>query len=136
MENQENIEQKYMQFQTLQQQMQQVSEHLELLNQQNVELEISKNALEEIGKTEINSEILAPVANGIFLKANLKDNQKLVINVGSNTTVEKTVLEGIALLSVQKDEILQKIVDMESLLYDLNDRAMKIYQEVNESVGA
>ena len=134
MVNEEDIQQKYMQFQTLQQQMQQINEHVELLNQQNADLDISKNALEELGKTAVDNEILAPIANGIFFKATLKDNQKLVLNVGSNTTVEKTIPEAVNLLTKQQQEIIERIAEAEKILQEMNAQAMKIYEDVEQSV--
>src|SRR3989344_3999359 len=91
--NDEERQQRYMQFQLLQQQLEQVNEHLQLLNQQAAELDISINAVNELGQTELDNEILAPISNGIFLKAKLIDNKKMIVNVGSDTTVEKTVPE-------------------------------------------
>jgi len=130
MADEKEIEQKYMQFQMLQQQMEQINEHLQLLNQQNQDLEISINSIEKLKDTEADNEILCPIANGIFLKAKLQDNQKLIVNVGSGVTVEKTIDEVIKLLEEQKTEMKQKVLDAEKFMQELNNQAMKIYQEV------
>ena len=123
-----------MQFLLLQQQMQQIHQHVDLLSQQNADLDISKKALEEIGKTELDNDIFAPVANGIFVKAALKDNQKLLINVGSNTTVEKTIPEAISLLTSQQTQIVERVAEAEKVLQEMNNQAMKIFEEVQENV--
>ena len=133
MEKDQEIQQKYIQFQQFQQQMQQISEHVEILHQQNEDLDISKNALEEIGKTKIDTEVLAPIANGIFFKAALKDNQKLILNVGSNTTVEKTIPEAVTLLIQQQKEIIERIAEAEKVLQDMNGQAMKIFEDVQQN---
>ena len=99
----EDMKQKYMQFQLINQQLEQVSQHLEMLNQQNAELEISIGAVGELGKAKVNDEVLAPIANGIFFKSELKDNKKLVVNVGSNITTEKTI-----------DEVVNSIEDLKA----------------------
>jgi len=62
-----------MEFRTIQQQIEQISQHMELLQQQQAELEISENALEELSKTTIQTEILAPIAEGIFFKTKLAE---------------------------------------------------------------
>ena len=56
MVNEEQMKEKYMEFQAIQQQLEQINEHLEMLTQQNAELDISINALAEIGKTEPENE--------------------------------------------------------------------------------
>ncbi len=133
MANEEQIQQKYIEFQELQQQIEQINQHLELLTQQNAEMDISIGALKELGQTKVGNEILAPIANGIFLKAELKNNEKLVVNVGSDVTVEKTIPEVIKLLEEQKVEGNQKIVELDKMLQKLTSQAMKLYQEVETS---
>jgi len=133
MVNEEEIQQKYMQFQALQQQLEQISQHLELLNQQNAELDISINAVKELSDTKVNNELLAPIADGIFFKGVLKDNQKLVVNVGSDTTVEKTIPEVVKLLEDQKKDISKRMIETDSMMQDLSQQAMQLYQEVEVS---
>ena len=133
MKNEEQLQQKVLQFQMLQQQLEQVNQHLEMLTQQAAELDISINAVKEIGQTKLNNEILAPLAGGIFLKAELKENQKLIVNVGSGVTVEKTIPQVVELLQHQQVDISQKIIEADSVLQQLSSQAMKIYQEVQGS---
>ena len=130
MTDEQQWQEKYLQFQMLQQQIEKITEHVELLNQQNAELDISKSAVSKIGETPTDNDILSPVANGIFIKAKLTDNQKLIVNVGSNTTVEKTVAEVVGLLGEQQKEMSKKLLEAEGVLQDLQSQAMKIYEEV------
>ena len=130
MNNEQDWQQKYQLFQQLQEQIEQISHHIGLFNQQNMDIDISKEALQDIEKTKQGTEILAPIANGIFVKSSLQDNQKLIVNVGAKVNVEKTIPEVIELLEKQKVEITKKILEAEVILQDLQQQAMKIYQEV------
>tara|TARA_Y100000310_G_C20205672_1_gene588977 strand:+ start:117 stop:518 length:402 start_codon:yes stop_codon:yes gene_type:complete len=130
MTNEEQMKEKYGQFQAIQQQLEQVNEHLEMLTQQSQEVDISINAIKKIGETKQENEILAPVANGVFIKAKLLDNQKLVVNVGSDTTVEKTVDEVVKLLEEQRNQVNKKMVEADSVMQELSSQAMKMYQEI------
>ena len=132
MVNEEQIQQKYMQFQAMQQQLEQISQHLELLNQQNDELDISINAVKELGNTKVDNELLAPIADGIFFKGVLKDNQKLIVNVGSDTTVEKSIPEVVKLLEDQKKDVSKRMMEADSMMQDMSLQAMQLYQEVEE----
>ncbi|MBT4805091.1 prefoldin subunit alpha [Candidatus Woesearchaeota archaeon] len=132
MVNEEEIQQKYMQFQAMQQQLEQISQHLELLNQQNAELDISINAVKELSETKVDNELLAPIADGIFFKGVLKDNQKLVVNVGSDTTVEKSIPEVVKLLEDQKKDVSKRMMEADSMMQDMSLQAMQLYQEVEE----
>ena len=132
MVNEEEIQQKYMQFQAMQQQLEQISQHLELLNQQNAELDISINAVKELSETKVDNELLAPIADGIFFKGVLKDNQKLIVNVGSDTTVEKSIPEVVKLLEDQKKDVSKRMMEADSMMQDMSLQAMQLYQEVEE----
>lgn len=60
------------------------------------------NALESLNGDE---EVLAPIANGIFLKANLRDAKTLKVNVGKGIMVDRTISETLALIEKQEKEI-------------------------------
>ncbi|HLD72661.1 MAG TPA: prefoldin subunit alpha [Candidatus Nanoarchaeia archaeon] len=134
MSKEKEIQEKYMQFQYLQQQLEQISQHLEMLNQQNAELDISINAVTELGKTKIDNELLAPIADGIFLKGELKDNKKLIINVGMNITVERTVPEVVKLLENQKSQLQLRLIEVEAVRQELANQTMMIYKEIEGKV--
>lgn len=124
---------KYRQLQQLQQQVDQITEYVERMQGQRQELENSIEALTELQKTNINTEILAPIANGIFLKAELKDNQRLVVNVGAEVTMEKNIPEVLNLLAEQKEKIAENISEAETVLQELYEQGKRLYQESGEA---
>lgn len=128
----ENVEGKYMQLQLLQQ-LQQLTEYVEKLQIQQTELDTSIEALTELQKTKVNSGILAPIANGIFIKAELKDNTRLVVNVGSGVTVEKSIPEVITLLEEQKQKITENISEAEAVVQQLQEISRKNLQDSEEA---
>lgn len=130
--SEEEIQQKYTQFKAIQEQIEQISQQTEWLNQQNAELDISKRALEELEKTKTQTEILAPIANGVFIRTTLQDNEKLIVNIGANTTVEKTVPEVIKIMEEQKRQATLNLIEAEAVMQELQQQAMKIYQEVEK----
>ncbi|PIZ50545.1 prefoldin subunit alpha [Candidatus Woesearchaeota archaeon CG_4_10_14_0_2_um_filter_33_13] len=132
MEKEERMKELYMQFQMLNQQMEQVSQHLEMLTQQNAELDISINAISELNTVKPGNEFLAPVADGIFLKGEIKETDKLIVNVGSNTTVERTIPEVITLLEKQKNELGERMKEADAFMQELSKEAMRIYKVVEE----
>ena len=134
MADEKNVEDKYMQFQQLQQQLVQIAEFVERLRQQQKEIETSIEALKELKETRINTEILAPIANGIFLKAELKDNAVLIVNIGAEVAAEKTIPEVVVLLEEQKERIAGNISEAENVLEQLYAQGVKISQEVESEV--
>tara|TARA_Y100000034_G_C6855813_1_gene388905 strand:- start:152 stop:535 length:384 start_codon:yes stop_codon:yes gene_type:complete len=125
-------QQKIAQFQALQQHLEQIQEHIQLLHQQNAELENSKEALAELQQEKVNSQILAPIANGIFVKGELKDNRELLVNVGGDVVVEKKVKEVIGLLEEQQQELRLKVEQAEGILQHFHSQALQIYKEIEQ----
>lgn len=129
----EQLQQKYLQFQLYQQQIEQLSQQLEVFSQQLAELEISREALLQLRKVPLQNEILASIAPGIFFKASLKDNQTLLVNVGADTAVEKTLPEVLALLESQKKELEMNISESDALLQAFTQQALRLYQELGKA---
>jgi len=127
----EQKQQHYLQFQMLQQQIEQVSQQLEAINQALQEIDISQEALKQLESTKLDTDILATICPGIFVKAQLKENQNLIVNIGSNTTVEKTVLQVISLLEEQQQEMQSQATKADTLLQQLTQQAMELYEQIN-----
>ncbi|MBT4935972.1 prefoldin subunit alpha [Candidatus Woesearchaeota archaeon] len=136
MADEEQMKQLFMQFQTLQQNIEQLTEHVQKLHQQNAEIEESVTALKEFSETPKDTDVFAPIANGIFIKGKVVDNQKLLVNVGADTIVEKSVDDVTGMLAKHQHSMAENILQAESLLQNFEEQAMKIYQEVEKEHAA
>ncbi len=134
MADEKDIQDKYRQFQQVQEHLEQITQHLDMLHQQQLEIDVSIEALKELQDAKPNTEILAPIANGIFFKAELKDHKKLLVNVGADVAVEKTIPEVIELLEEQKEKVTGNITEAESVLRELQGQGMNIYQQVENGL--
>lgn len=101
------------------------------VERQKADLQIVQQSLDDLKKTKIGNEILVPVSSGIFAKAELKDNSKLLVNVGGNTTVERTIEETKEMLSKQMNEVAKLEKDLEAQLKKLAEEAIHIETEIN-----
>ncbi len=99
------IEKKYMEYQLFDKKIKEMQEQISLMDQQLIEVMASLQSLDEYAKTEDKSEILVPLQNGIFAKAQLKKEDKLLVNVGSSLIVDKTIDGAKALIEKQKGQI-------------------------------
>lgn len=99
------LQQKYLEFQVIGARIKKIREHLDLIDQQCMELSFAVQGLDEFAQSQNGSEILVPVNSGIFARAELKDNKELVVNVGSDICVVKTVDEAKALLDNRLREV-------------------------------
>jgi len=116
-DNQENLQEKYMQFQALQEQMKQINEHLEKVGERINDISGIIENVDEISKIKEDNEILVPISNGIFIKAKTEGSDKFLVNVGSKTVVEKNKEEVKKLLEKQKVELAEL---QNKMMVDLN----------------
>ena len=85
----EELQEKYIELQMIEQQMKQIQKQAQLVDSQMNELAVAHQALDDIKKTKPGTKILVPISNGIFAKAEIKDNEDLIVNVGANVIVNK-----------------------------------------------
>ncbi len=95
----------YEELQTIQQQLEDINVQLKEFMDQRKELSLSVDALKEFKDLESDKEVLVPIVNGVFAKAKLFKSDKLIVNVGSNVLVEKSVENTIKLLEQNLTEI-------------------------------
>lgn len=111
----------------LEQQANEIKQQIEAVNSQINELENLKSSLGKLKQ----GEILAPLGRGIFIKTKLEDD-KVLVNVGSNVMVRKTPGETAEIISQQVDEmekikirLLENIEEINHQLTDLVQEAQK-----------
>ena len=92
-------------MQELQQSMQYIQQQLQLLLGQKAELEQLTDSLHELEKHPQQKDVLVPFGAGIFLKAEVKDSQTVILNVGANITVEKSIVDALSLVEKQYKEL-------------------------------
>ncbi|MFH1682782.1 MAG: prefoldin subunit alpha [Candidatus Woesearchaeota archaeon] len=132
MAEEKDLQQNYLQFQLLQQQIEQISQQLEIITQRLADVEISQDALKQLEEVKEGQEIMANIAPGIFIKAAAKENKNLLVNVGADTMVEKPVQEVIELLEKQKKEMEKTAASSDLMLQTLTQEALKIYEQLEK----
>ena len=126
----EDTQRKYIEIQILAQQIKQIKKNLEILNQQIFELNMISNSLTEIKKTKIGQELLIPLGSGIFIKTELKDNNEILTNVGSDVVVSKTNAETKTFIKSQTEFVIEMITKIEQELH----LSISKYEELKEDL--
>lgn len=132
--NEETARKKYLELQLLQQKMQQVQQQMEELDQQTLQIAGTGESLEEFKDVKEGTEILVPVANGIFARAKVTDTQQLLVNVGASINVQKSVPDVKRLMASQVKELKQLQEDLAKQLQQMADMAEKAQSELQELV--
>ncbi|MBW2994717.1 prefoldin subunit alpha [Candidatus Woesearchaeota archaeon] len=131
MTDEKQLQEKYLEFQMLQQQMEQLSKYLEELSGKIGEFNLTKENIKSLGKAAPDTESLISVAPGIFAKGELKENEKFVINVGANILVEKTIPQIEGVLDKQIKEIEEVRAQLDGNLIEMNQKMNSLIKELS-----
>jgi len=130
-----DVQQRYIELQMLEKQIIQAQKQIQSLENQIIEINIIKQGLGDLETKEKDTEILTPISNGIFVKATLKDNNTLLVNVGANIVVEKNIEDTKKLLDHQLEEIKKFQARLISDFQKMNERMLRYEKELNELIS-
>ncbi|PIO06712.1 prefoldin subunit alpha [Candidatus Woesearchaeota archaeon CG08_land_8_20_14_0_20_43_7] len=125
-----DLQTRYAELQMIGQQLQQLQKQMQAVDSQLNELTFNIQSLTEFKNLKVGSEILVPVSNGIFAKAELKDTEKLLTNIGADTVVQKTVDETIDMLKIQIIEIERYKVQLTNVIGQLQEQGTMLQKEI------
>lgn len=130
--NKEDLTKKYIEFQALNQKIQQTQQQFALLSQQTEELrELIKN-LKELTSVKEDSEMYTNMGIGVYIKSKIKDVKNLLVNVGSGVYVTKTPKDTIQIVGRQVVELDKFCVDLDKQAHEFMDRAEELKEEISK----
>jgi len=117
-------------LQMIEQQMKETQRHIKTLQSQQEDLLGSIQAMHDIKNVAVGSEILVPITNGIFVKGTLQEKDNVIVNIGAQTAVTKTLADARELLEQQYKEVEQVVVQLTQDLQELYAQAQQVEQEL------
>lgn len=103
--NEEKIQEKYIEYQMIEEQLKKLYEQREMFQKQIDELENLLAAIKDIENIKPGAELFVPLSSGIFVKAEIKETKQVLVNVGDNVVIPKTIPDTALLLKKQQGEI-------------------------------
>jgi prefoldin alpha subunit len=125
-----SLQQKYMEYQTLEQQSKQLSEQIQKISEQLYEIEFIRQSLEEYNKVEEGTEMLSPISAGIFVKAKVSESDSFYVNVGSNVVVKKNLVQAKELMKKQGEQLKSAHERLALGFEEINSRLQKLEAEL------
>ncbi|GEM_PF-1981410 len=103
--NKEEIQKRYLELQDFSLQLKQLQEQLASLEAQIFEMQRTKESIEDLESMRAKKEILIPISNGIYTKAELNSSDKLLVNIGADLMVNKSFEDTKKLINEQIQEL-------------------------------
>lgn len=130
MVDQKKLNEKYLEFQILDQQLKQVNQQLLNLDNQLLELQRIEDNLSDISKTKKNTELLVALGGGVFSKAELKENNTVLMNVGANIVIEKNIPSSKEIINHQIGQLKDAVKQLEQEFQVLAINCQAVQQDL------
>lgn len=121
---------KYQEFQTLSAELQEIQKQLQNSDRQINELQQLAEAITDFSKIKPGTDSLSTLGNGIFAKTKIEDTKELVLTVGANVTVTKTVEEVKKTVDSQIVEIENIVLELEKALSERSAKLQRLQEEL------
>jgi prefoldin alpha subunit len=133
MENndQQRLQELMMAVRSYQAALQEGSKKLNLIGSSLAEINETVSAVEELQKNEA-GDALVPVGAGVFVKANLKEVNTLIVSSGAGIHIEKTSAETVDYLKIQAEKLEKNRNSLESQVARIEDELSRANQEAEE----
>tara|TARA_Y100000310_G_scaffold345759_1_gene469392 strand:- start:7025 stop:7435 length:411 start_codon:yes stop_codon:yes gene_type:complete len=131
-EKQKEAQELYAQLQMIEEHAKQLQQQGQAIESQQMDLKMTERSIDEFKSLKKGDEMMVPLSNGIFAKAELKNNEDLLINVGSQVIVKKSPDEAKELLKEQLNNIVDVKGKLQSEMEKLSDQGQKIQKKLQE----
>ncbi|MBI2663564.1 prefoldin subunit alpha [Candidatus Woesearchaeota archaeon] len=126
----EEYQNKYLEFQALGEHIKQIQNSIMELEQQLAELRKLQESLESIENTKLNEEVLVLLGAGTYIKTKLADDKKVIMNIGADKLVDKSINDSISLVKSQTDELVKIHNQMNNEFINHTLKLQKLHQEL------
>ena len=124
-----DAKEKVMEFQLLQQQLEQMQKYLEEIELKLLEFHKTKESLSEMASLKPGSEAFIPLAQGIFAQGNINETSTLLVNVGADIAVTKTIPQVKELIDRQVSELSEVKEQLDGNVIQLTHRLNELLEE-------
>ncbi|MBS3065167.1 MAG: prefoldin subunit alpha [DPANN group archaeon] len=135
MQKEQEIQQKYILLQMIDNQMKQIDANMQEIAVRNEGLISLKAHLDELNATKSNVKLKAPIGAGIYVDAELKNTKDVYVNVGAGIVVKKTIAEAKNLVDKQITEVEKAIDHLGKGMENLSTKAQETQHELQHLMG-
>ncbi len=130
----EKLKEKFVQYQQIQEQLKQFRAFFEELSNKGTEITGIIEALDEIKDTKKGKKLLVPIASGIFLSTELIDPNQVIVNVGSEVCVNRSVDDTKSMLQKRLADVEKQAGEVETIITQLTTVEMELEAELEKHV--
>lgn len=128
-----NLQEKYLEYQVLQQTLNQLYQKKSIIQNQINEFSNLKDNLDSLKKSNKNSPMYAAFGSGVFAKAELKETDTVLVNIGSNIAIERSVEDSKKLVDAQVQELSSLLKQIDKNIEENIERTGVLGKKLSEA---
>jgi prefoldin alpha subunit len=82
-----------------------LQQRISMVNAAMTDLSYANMAMEDLEKEKENAELLVPIGGSSYIKAKLTSHEKVIVGMGANVSIEKTLPEAKVLIKERLEEL-------------------------------
>lgn len=129
----EEIQQAIVEFQMVDQQIKVLHQQLNILEQQTTEISSVVENLESLKTVKPKTKAFAQIGPGISMETTLEKPNEVLMNIGANTLVKKSLPEAQEMLNEQIEEMKRITESMQTEVQKLMAHAQKLRQDIQNA---
>ncbi|MFH0860596.1 MAG: prefoldin subunit alpha [Candidatus Altiarchaeota archaeon] len=111
------------------QQLEALNKQIQMIDVTVMDLKSTMLAIEGISQNKVGSELIVPIGSGSYVKAKLADNQKILVGVGGDISLEKSVSEAKEILEGRVKSLTGSLEGLQKSAVELSRRISGLNQE-------
>lgn len=115
-----------MQLDAHKQRMDAISNEINIVQSNILELNTTIQALSILNDSKAGSEILVPLGSGSFVRAELKEKDRILVGVGAGLSIEKTLDDAEKALKTRLDEVSKLLSRLQDAASDVSSKAFEL----------
>lgn len=103
-----------------------ITKQMQVLDLTLNELNSTQNALNSLRENKSGKEMFVPIGSGSYIKAELKDNEKVLIGLGARISIEKSVEEAKRILEEREKNLSKTMENLQEKAIELNNKITRL----------
>ncbi len=134
-ENQEELQQKFVLYQMLNQRLEEIKNHLDQVQHRMIELETTNQAIEDMSGIKNETEVLIPLGSGLYTYGKSFSVEKILVDIGAGVMVKKDVNDAKKKIEGNKKEIEQALESMQKEAAAIVNKMNELGEELQKAVA-
>jgi len=103
-----------------------LSAQIQIVENKRMEIDSTIETMDSLKENRIGTEILVPIGSNSFVRAELKDNKKVIVGIGAGISVEKTIDEAKEILKLRSKELENTMNKLQSAVAEIKNKLLEL----------